>query len=201
MSSEESTKPHPRLSVNLKPGDSATDLIGSITLLLQTKSAGAELVDMVGFRYDDRGILVGIDFFTRTSPKLLQQTQLSTDARPQSTEGSPVPVGKPPRRLTDKRIAHFITTLPRPKNSRRDTLIRWSRTSLDEWLPAATARREKHLRNKSLAALTRAGITTVAQLKSMRVSELLAIPQIGEAKVTYLATQLAFHGLSFAPEQ
>ena len=200
MGSKESTKPDPRLSVNLKPGDSATDMISSISLLLQTKSAGAELVDMVGFRYNDRGILVGIDFFTRTSPKVSARAQPDTDPDSQARASVPTEAGKLSRKYTKGRIAQIIANLPKPKTVRGRQPM-WSNVLLEGWLPTETARREKHLRNKSLASLAGAGITTVAQLKAMRVSELLAIPQVGEAKVRYLATQLAVHGLSFAPER
>lgn len=97
-------------------------------------------------------------------------------------------------------LAKFIATLPTP-NPRTDLKgTRWSNVAIREWLPDAMSSGSRQTRSKALNPLIRAGVLNVSELRNMRVSELLALPGMGEGGVTYLAHVLALHGLRFKPE-
>lgn len=125
--------------------------------------------------------------------------------QPQPARAPSQPSGTPsciPRRQqvqSDVTLHRFISTLPRPKAV--SSLRAAARKSpLREWLPAPITASDQHLRGKSLTALERAGIHTVSQLMSMRVSELLAVSGVGTGSVKYLAGHLAHAGQQFEVE-
>ena len=196
------------------PAMDLAEVLGVVPLPVMTATGGGGRLKSIEIVYDASGQPMQTHFYiedvpcsngTSSSPKVdaNQPTRTSRPKRRSKSATDPSPGKQTQPRVrtgSSRQLERFIASLPNPAPRPDLKGTRWSTVKLEEWLPLRDTPGGRQARSKALTPLTRAGVHTVGQLRNMRVSELLALPQFGESSVRYLAERLSWDGLRFKSE-
>lgn len=199
-------------------GQERDDIEQHIISMARSLNGEDQRLRRIDFTYDLVGTLESTAYFFEPTPSTLNDARPATSstkpprvrkrAASKSAPKPPRPAESSPRQRDQGRVrmgrngdlAKFIATLPEPRKRPDLKGTRWSYVAIKEWLPDGMSSGSRQTRSKALNPLIRAGVLNVSELRNMRVSELLALPGMGEGGVTYLARELAYYGLRFKPE-
>lgn len=191
-----------------------SEVLGVVPLTVMNVTGGNRRLKFIEIVYGADGQPVQSQLYTEDVPSsnnsmptaktaTTQTTKRSRTKRSGKSAADPSPRKRDAGRTRVSRngdLKRFIASLPAPRERPDLKGTRWSDVLISSWLPEAISSGSRQTRSKALHPLDRANVHTVGQLRNMRVSELLALPGMGEGGVTYLARELAFYGLHFKPE-